>query len=386
MKSRKNRLYSFFALGTALVVMLIVVIKLWHSSVQTNHIVSEAPEQPTDQSKSITKSKPETQNGLAAVSRDSVEQEVLMTEAVKEQMKDIALAYESNMRFPTYSKPLNANDWNLLNPRPFVEKKAPLQFNENISASIVLEQYIAHRDKPLNVEVHVSGTSAQNIEVVKVITSFANASYTTNDPSPIPLTKTSVSGEKKDVQIFRGTMPVSYLEGLPANENMVLATLSFSNNEEATVTAAFKLADTDATLTRVDEAYIDGAHLMVPVTLDVNVEGHYRIQANLFDKASKQPISHINAAFRLDQFENSGLLKVHATTLRNKGFSGPYTLKDINITRSPSEPGDRTGYGSTSQESYSINGFDLAYYDDQEYQDPKAQRRLEFLQRLAESP
>jgi hypothetical protein len=58
-------------------------------------------------------------------------------------------------------------------------------------------------------------------------------------------------------------------------------------------------------------------------------------------------------------------------------------LTDINITRSPTSPGDRTGYGSAEKNFYLVDGFDLSYYSEEKYVNPENERRLEFLQKMA---
>jgi len=138
-----------------------------------------------------------------------------------------------------------------------------------------------------------------------------------------------------------------------------------------------------ATLTHLNSSYVEGAHLVIPAHFDVSVPGYYRVQANLFDEKSQQPISHINTAFLLTKRQNSGMLKVHASTLRSKGFSGPYSLTHFDITRGPSKPGDKTGYGSSEEKSFKIEGFDLNSYSHEAYDDPKNRQRLEFLQKMA---
>ena len=74
---------------------------------------------------------------------------------------------------------------------------------------------------------------------------------------------------------------------------------------------------------------------------------------------------------------------MHATTLREQGLPGPYVLTDINLMRMPAAPGEQTRYGSSQAESYPVNGFPLDSYSDEPYQDPAAQQRLEFLEKLS---
>lgn len=322
-------------------------------------------------------------------SPESLEREIpttaqreFMTQAIKAQMHDIAIAYESNIRFPTYSKPLSLDDWSLLNPRPFVERKVPLDINAQISASIVLKHYIVHRDEDLEAQVHISTGPSQTIDVVNISIALGESS------TPVARFTRSPPETMRDVSdtiIFEGTIGAHHLHSLPARENILRAKVLFSDNQEAVVSAAFKLVGTDAIITSLGEAYVDGPHLMIPIDFELNIDGIYRVQANLFDAASNQPVSHINALFKLDQENTSAALKVHAVTLRHSTYSGPYVLRDINLTRSPAHPGDQTGYGTSAQSSYLVKGFDLAAYDATEHEDPKAERRLEFLQRLAET-
>ena len=60
-----------------------------------------------------------------------------------------------------------------------------------------------------------------------------------------------------------------------------------------------------------------------------------------------------------------------------------YLIKDINITRNPSKPGDKTGYGTFSNIQHTVNGFDLEHYSTEKYNDPVNQERLDFLRKIS---
>ena len=184
-------------------------------------------------------------------------------------------------------------------------------------------------------------------------------------------------------QIFSAEIPVQVLSATGSGETLIFADINFANEKQAKVSAVFKLVETDAILMELNEAYIEGPHLMIPAEFDVVISGYYRFEANLFDQESKQPISHLNSTFLLTKEENTGVLKVHSVTLRRTGFAGPYTLTVINITRGPARPSDKSGYGIAIQKSYQINGFDLSYYSNEAFVDPKNQQRLDFLQKMA---
>ena len=300
-----------------------------------------------------------------------------VSQAVKLQMVEVSEAYAENIRYPKYSKPLHDTDWNLLNPRPFIPKLTPLDFNDDLSAGIVLPQYIVSRDENLPVNVEVKGAQISEVQPQHVSVYLSDHSETENR---IDLTSASYSD---GVFTYSGVLDKEMFSTLDNRESMIFSKITFDNNEQAIVSAVFKLVGTDATMTHLDDSYVDGAHLIIPANFDISKQGYYRVEANLFDKNSQKPISHLNSSFLLSNKENKGLLKVHASTLRSKGYAGPYQLTDFNITRGPSKPGDKTGYGTSKEDTFNVEGFDLNAYSHEEYEDPKNKQRLEFLQKMA---
>jgi len=294
-------------------------------------------------------------------------------EAVKMQMVDVSNAYKENIRYPTYSKPLHENDWAQLNPRPFIAKEIPMGFDESISASIVLDHYIVNLGEDLPVSVKVTGDA----KVSEILVFLQND---TDKKNAISLSKTT--SDKTSV-VYSGIIPSSTLADYQESEILILSDISFLNSETAKVSAVFKLVGTDATLLKLGASYVEEANLVIPAEFDVLVSGYYRVEANLFDQTTGQPISHLNSAFLLTRRENSGLIKVHSSTLRSKGSQGPYLMTDFNITRGPAKPSDKTGYGVSKEDSYEVKGFDLSFYNEEAYVDPQNQRRLEFLQKMA---
>jgi len=307
----------------------------------------------------------------------AVNQDSWVSDGVRLQMVDVSQTYQENIRYPKYSKPLHKNDWNLLNPRAFVPTSMSLDFNEDLSAAIVLSEYIVSRDENLSVSVQVSGEALNNVtpEFVSVYLSDKGKQTKALELSSV------VSSE--GMLTYSGSLDKALFSDIENSEVILIAELEFNNDEQAKVSAVFKLMGTDATLTSISDSFVEGAHLMIPTSFDVSNPGYYRVEANLFDKKSQEPISHLNSAFLLTKRENTGLLKIHASTLRSKGFEGPYILTDFNITRRPAKPGDKTGYGRSEEESFTVEGFDFSLYSQEDYVDPKNQQRLEFLQKMA---
>jgi len=308
----------------------------------------------------------------------TTEKPVFMKQVMKQQMQQVAQAYENNMRFPKYSKPLSKDDWSLLNPRAFVAKHKPLDVGSGVNAAIVLPQYIVSSDQALTVDVSINSDGDSEMSISEVTAFLANQQQTNSTV----LTQHDIEDGNT---LFSGEIPASWLSALEHTEQQLFAQIVFENNQSAKLSATFKLVGNDATLTRISNAYVDGAHLIIPAHFDVQVEGRYRVRANLFDEATQRPVSHLNSVVLLKDGNTSGLLKVHATTLRNQGFAGPYILKDFDITRGPAGPGQSTHYGNSAQPQFSVNGFDLSFYSDEEYSNPKNQQRLEFLKTMADT-
>ena len=293
--------------------------------------------------------------------------------SLKLQLVDVAQAYEHNIQFPTYSKPLSINDWSLLNPRAFVPKPIPLAGFDDISAALVVDEYIVHNDKDLQVSLVVSGaTSGLGITNTELTLGDNDKGF-----------KGSEDKANADQLVFRFEVPSTALKDLSQEEVPLKAKINFRSGDESLVSTVIKVVGTDAILSSVNDAYIDGPHLIIPIEFEVNISGHYRFQANLFDEKTGDPVSHLSDTFKLSSLNNDAEVKVHSVTLKAKGSAGPYVLRDINVTRAPAKPGEKTGYGSTEESEYVVNGFELDRYSDELYINEKNQRRLEFLRRMA---
>ena len=302
-----------------------------------------------------------------------------VVEGVKRQMSDISNAYEENIRYPNYSKPLYTNDWTLLNPNAFVEKTIPLDIQDGLSAAIVLPHYVINHQQDLPIQVLINGGLKNNLKVKSIFV------YLQGDSDKQQAVQLSAQSSTVDSYTFSGSYPAASFPEKSEAETLIFAEVHFSNDEQVKISAVFKLVGNDAMLSSLDKAFVEGSHLMIPANFDVSVTGYYRVQANLFDEETKQPVSHLNSAFLLSKQKNTGFLRVHASTLRSQGSAGPYLLTDFNITRGPAHPGDKTGYGSSKEQSYKVEGFDLSHYSDEDYVDPQNQQRLEFLQKMAGS-
>jgi len=331
---------------------------------------------------------------VVRVKDTSSEPQVQMIEtAIAAQISDAAKTYEFNSKFPPYSKPLNANNWNLLNPRPFIPRKQALEVGDGVQGVITLDSYVIHNDRPMNVTVTLSSESGSvgGIDSVsaQLLASGERIALQTEAHSHTSLHSNLHSNSHSNSsasRVLTGGFSVDQIATLNSGEQSLLVQVTTPSGDVVNLSTQFKLVATQASLVSIGTAYVDGAHLMVPAQFSTDNPGKYRLQANVFTEDMKTPIAHVNETFELDSGETTTNLRVHASTLRLAGAAGPYVLTGINLTKVSTKPGEPTLYGDAQQTSYSINGFDLALYDDSEYSNPDNEARLQFLRNISGQP
>lgn len=302
-------------------------------------------------------------------------------QVMQAQLGDIAAAYQTSMRYPSYSPPLRDSDWNLLNPRAFVPRETPLEGGDGLTASIQLERYIVDREQDLPVTVALFAPDDSASRALASLQRVA-LGLRRGEQQAGPL-RLAEQDSQPDARLFTGLVPAAMLQTLDPGELVLHAELRFAARPTLTASAVIKSYQPTAQLTRLGDAYVDDVHLVIPAHFEVEQPGLYRLQANLFDAASGAPVSHLNHSFMLTADNPVGLLKVHAVTLRDQSAPGPYLLKDINLMRPPPRPGQPTTYGSVSEDTFPVQGFSLDSYSDAPFADPLAEQRLEFLQRIS---
>ena len=288
----------FFLFAVALVVLIISLMR--HDPSTTSSTVSDVHPNASVGGDSLVSPNAATANAGVenSVPLDDASPKDGAAAAMHGQLEDIANTYTQNARYPDYAKPLNEQDWNLLHPRALVPRKALLANMPHLTATVVLDRYIIDRSME----------------------------------QPISVTRVNVwlqqKGQRSAVMIlagkgqgFSGVLPVLSLRAVPEGDTAVVAQLEFNNGERSTVNTMVKLYEPEIRLVRLGDARVDGADLVIPAFFEVSRAGHYRVAANLFSASTNEPVSHINAEISLSPENKSGLLKVHAVTLRYQPYA-----------------------------------------------------------------
>lgn len=297
---------------------------------------------------------------------------------IRESLRAVADAYREDMRFPPYSKPLSLTDTALLNPRAYPAVSLPVSGQPGMTVRLELGAYIADLQAPLPLNLVVSSEQAfsPSQRVLGATVSVAGPGGNVSGPS----LQAQFTGA--DIQVLSGAVAAEELQEVGEGDITLLATINFADGSTATALASARTYQRVATLVAVDQAYVEGPHLTIPLRFIVGEPGFYRVQANLFSEEGGTPVSHLSARFELTEDAVGAVLQAHVVTLQASGSEGPYRLSDVNVVRVPSRPGEPLAYGTALADSWSVPGYAFDRYSAEHYMDPRAEQRLQFLQSL----
>lgn len=285
----------------------------------------------------------------------------------------VADAYEAGSRYPAYSFPISEEHLDDYEYNQYSPVVTPVSDGgDTARLSVKLEQLHFEKGEPILGTATVSGNAASDLTVNQV---------SVMDPSGQSLYRQSIStGNNGEYELVIRPSESDASEW-PV-ELMVMVSGSFRGRDVDAV-APLRYTDPVGEVSSVGNARVEGAHLIIPVEVDVDSEGDYAISGNLYSDDG-QPLVHIEHEARLSGFDNSTKLRIHRQALEAKGDEGPYELGDLRLRKLSARPGDRTSYGPRLEERFSVEGASFDEYSDTNYEDPMREARLEFLRRAAE--
>jgi hypothetical protein len=276
----------------------------------------------------------------------------------------MAEAYASELELPSYSMPLSVDDTHLLNPNAYIPQ--PVQLQDGASASIVLPKYRFSFPEPVVINLDVNGL------LVAGASAALHSELTSGSEPLISGTMLGADG-KWAIQLnaeddWNGPMEVS---------------VTFSaKGKKQTLKTGIEYSHPTATITGVEDIRAEGSDMLIPVKLDVEQAGYYRLRANLYT-VDKQPIALLTGSDKLT--EGSVVLDLKAYKGVLAQYKGPYVLSTFVLERRPAVPGELTQYGHSEEPAYELGDFSVESLSDEPWQhDDQEMQRLEFLQKMAE--
>ncbi|TMN78568.1 MULTISPECIES: hypothetical protein [unclassified Pseudoalteromonas] len=274
--------------------------------------------------------------------------------------EQIAIQYESALKYPPYSQPLSEFDEDRLKPNQFYPVESPIDDKGN-AVTISLSKYRFVYPEEITLKVSAGGLK-------NVIVELANT-----DTKEIVTTYKSNAREGEANVIFKAE------EDYPRNLQIFVE--ANVDGKQIPVVAQIQYMPPSATLLGFESAYPQNENMLIPANLKVAKKGLYRLRANLF--SGDTPLAHLVSKQRLSKGSQTIDLKAHWSILP-QGMAD-MRLSGFVIERMSPSPGERNSFGNSEVSHFDINDFPYDSLQQLPYQ-PNEQEKLslEFLQGLAE--
>ncbi|MBV2129177.1 hypothetical protein [Arsukibacterium indicum] len=292
-------------------------------------------------------------------------------EPIAESFKLMASAYASELEYPGYSRPLNPDDSHLLNPNNYVPQQVPLE--GGASAAIVLPRYRFSYPQPIPVTLQVSGLTVHSVSVQL---------HSEQNSKLLAAEAMQNSAGQGDSQSAEQYWQVELSPEDDWDGPLEVSVTFTADGREQTLKTGFLYSHPVATITGVGSTRGVGSDMLIPVKLNVEQAGYYRLRANLFTE-KRQPLAILTGTEKLAEGDAELTLRAYKAVLRQQ--EGPYILSSFVLERRPAIPGELTRYGDSEQSEYSLEFFSLSQLTDEPWQASAEERqRLQFLQQMAE--
>ncbi|WP_423186071.1 hypothetical protein ACO1PK_13195 [Alishewanella sp. d11] len=279
-----------------------------------------------------------------------------------QQFAYIAVAYEQELSYPPYSRPLSREDVQLLAPNHYVVQQVPLE--GGASAAIVVPQYRFIYPEAIDVALAVTGVDASQV----MVSLFSEETGQILTESAMPASEQGFSTLLTADQDWQGELRLE---------------VAFrANGQLHRLHTGIEYQQPSAEIIGVADGYAEGTDLVIPLQLEVSAAGTYRVRANLFSQDG-EPLAHLVSSAHLAEGEATLLLRAYKAVLAGK--EGPYLLNTFTVERRSAAPGERSRFGKSAQAEYQVEFYGLGLLSDEPWQpDASELQRLQFLQQMAE--
>ena len=286
--------------------------------------------------------------------------QVAFNEDLTKAAEQVVMQYESALKYPPYSQPLNPQDEDRLKPNQFYPVISPIDESGTEALTLSLKQY--RYVYPEEIELSVTATN-----LTKVSVELSNT-----DTKEVLNTNNGSARQGEAIVTFKAK------EDYPRNlQIFVDADIA---GKKVPVVAQIQYMAPSATLTGFENAYPQNENMLVPANLTVKKSGLYRVRANLY--SGNTPLAHLVAKERFSQGSQSVTLKAHWSVLP-QGITDMH-LSDFVIERMSPSPGELNSFGNSEVSIFEITDFAYDSLQQLPYQANNQEKlSLEFLQGLA---
>jgi len=161
-----------------------------------------------------------------------------------------------------------------------------------------------------------------------------------------------------------------------------LQAVAVINGETMQVVETFRYEPQIASVKSVGKGTVEDDYLVIPVAIDTDARGYFRITGVLFSEGTDKPLVHLEGKSKITINNDTVELKAQLRSLQVSEDEGPYQLKHLWLEKMPGPPDYETAYGVADEDAYPIGEHSFDEYADTDYEDPAAKRSLEFLNKI----
>ena len=294
---------------------------------------------------------------------------------MKLKLKDISDAYAEQAKYPSYSVPIHADELSTkyLPDMPVAaELPADLSDPNSPSLSILPSKFRYLNGEDLSAIAQISGLADEE-------TSYVSARLIMQDKTLGVAVVSPVADQSHHYQLNFDAFGIGKIEW---KENITIEVEFQLLGNIYTRNITVEYLNTIAQIEDVGASEVQDEYLIIPVYVATDKPGFHRLEANLYDTETNQPLIHLTAEDQLLSSNGQLTLKAHISALKVSGSEGPYTLKDLMLRRLPAEPDYITEFGQIEQAYFEVDGYLFSEFQDKPYINEKAQRIANELRNL----
>lgn len=305
--------------------------------------------------------------------KSSVNKALLGDSNFKNSVKGVATSFAQQSRFPSTSMPIE-NEVVLQKYIPNQPVGASLPF-ENEQGEVVrfglkTDKYRYFLGDVIDMRVFVTGDV--DYEGAQLNVYLVGNKNILHSLDPTQLSKGATALQVNTGELNTGSWP---------DEIQVQAVLDLSG-ERLQVIETIRLDESIATVETVKDSFVEGDSLIIPVEIDTEEKGYFRLTAVLYSKGTDKPLVHLEGKAKLSINNDIIKLKAQYQSLQVSQDEGPYLLRNLWIEKMPSAPDYQAKFGGTNNSEYVIDKHRFEEYSDSDYVNNQAQLSLQFLQKI----
>lgn len=306
--------------------------------------------------------------------------EVSVERGMQHEMQRVADIYEHRSQYAPYSLLLSAEQTDLINPNQSHESPRAYEvLNDTISILIKPSKYRFSDTESIDVDILIQSSE----EGLKNVTEFEVYLRSSQSQQSWPL-KIQPAIDQQGARSIRASIDLSSeLTSFSEKDYAIVISARFNGDSPVIQSAPIQIVTQVARIIGLGSTRIEDNDLIIPIHIETDQAGYYQFSASLFDLASNSAISYLISKDRLNSGSNTLNARVQGLVLRDRGFSGPFRLQGITLLKKSEYPGMLEQYGSAA-DSYVIEGVNLEDFESIPYQDPMAEKRLEFMRSIGQ--